>query len=500
MHQRGDSTDQKSRCPHITLRFEEAPLMRLSVGTLRQVVERDLSIAFVPQQLTSYGGLELLRRYVRRLDLPRRLQAACAALGGDYGGARLALLLLALPYVGARRLEHLQYLVGDPLVRRFAGLARVPTARTVSNWLRRFTQETLRPLIRLNQDLVLDTLARLDVPRLTLDVDGTIVRTGATVAWAFRGFNPHHRKDRSILPAARPRRADRPHPAGQEPPGQRARLQAIGRVPPRAHRRGPGPPGPAPAPRIPHGCRVFPARCAAAACCPELRVCHQGGLLELAAPQAVGRRAPALARAGPRRDRLRAPARHPAVEPPPAGDALPQARPASEPQELPARSVQPGRWAFRVLRRRHEPAAVAARALRLHRRPRRPGEDDRRTQGRVRARRRPDAPLRRQLCLAATQHRLQRRPELSTRHYRHPSPPVPQAHVRLRPAYHADVALPADHPGRAADSDRGPQCPPSRAEPGDRSPLRPHSPCARGLSYFRIGVNFGIRPTACGRG
>ncbi len=174
--------------------------MRLSVGTLRQVVKRDLSIAFVPQQLTSYGGLELLRRYVRRLDLPRRLQAACAALGGDYGGARLALLLLALPYVGARRLEHLQYLVGDPLVRRFAGLARVPTARTVSNWLRRFTQETLRPLIRLNQDLVLDTLARLDVPRLTLDVDGTIVRTGATVAWAFRGFNPHHRKDRSYYP------------------------------------------------------------------------------------------------------------------------------------------------------------------------------------------------------------------------------------------------------------------------------------------------------------
>ena len=174
--------------------------MRLSVGTLQQVVKRDLSIAFVPQQLTSYGGLELLRRYVRRIELPRRLQAACAALGGDYSGGRLALLLVALPYVGARRLEHLQYLVGDPLVRRFAGLARVPTARTVSNWLRRFTQETLRPLVRLNQELVLDTLARLDVPRLTLDVDGTIVRTGATVAWAFRGFNPHHRKDRSYYP------------------------------------------------------------------------------------------------------------------------------------------------------------------------------------------------------------------------------------------------------------------------------------------------------------
>ena len=122
--------------------------MRLSVGTLRQVVKRDLPIAFVPQQLTSYGGLELLRRYVRTLEIPGRLHRACAALGGDYSGARLGLLLMGLLYVGARRLEHLQYLEGDPLVRRFAGLARMPTARTVSNWLRRFTQETLRPLVQ----------------------------------------------------------------------------------------------------------------------------------------------------------------------------------------------------------------------------------------------------------------------------------------------------------------------------------------------------------------
>src|SRR2546422_2478016 len=96
MHQRGESTDQKSRCPHIPPRFEEAPLMRLSVGTLRQVVKRDLAIAIVPQQLTSYGGLELLRRYVRRIELPRRLHAACAALGGDYGGGQIGLTLFTV--------------------------------------------------------------------------------------------------------------------------------------------------------------------------------------------------------------------------------------------------------------------------------------------------------------------------------------------------------------------------------------------------------------------
>src|SRR5437773_11260146 len=129
MHQRGFPTNQKSGRPHVTLSFTEAPLMRLSVGSLRQVVKRDLPIEFVPQQLTSYGGLELLHRYVRRRGLYPRLRRACADLGGDYGGARLSLLLLALFYGGARRGGHLQHLFGAPLVHRVTGLGPLATVR-----------------------------------------------------------------------------------------------------------------------------------------------------------------------------------------------------------------------------------------------------------------------------------------------------------------------------------------------------------------------------------
>jgi hypothetical protein len=174
--------------------------MRLNVTSLRRLVKRKLHLEFMHQELTSYSGLELLRRYGRQRELPRRLRAACAGTGGDYGGDRLALLILALFYVGARRLEHLRYLGGDPLIARFCGLARIPTARTVGNWLRQFTQTTLAPLVQLNHELVIEAVKRLALPRLTIDVDGTVVRTGATVGWAFRGFNPHHRKDPSYYP------------------------------------------------------------------------------------------------------------------------------------------------------------------------------------------------------------------------------------------------------------------------------------------------------------
>jgi hypothetical protein len=48
--------------------------------------------------------------------------------------------------------------------------------------------------------LATEALARLDLPRVTIDVDGSVIRTGATVGWAFRGFNSNHRKDPSYYP------------------------------------------------------------------------------------------------------------------------------------------------------------------------------------------------------------------------------------------------------------------------------------------------------------
>src|SRR5262245_62185539 len=195
MNQRDAQCALKGERANVHPNTLEAPLMRLSVASLHRVVKRDLPIEFVPQELTSYSGLELLRRYLQRVDLPGRLRRALTTLGSDYGSARLGLLILALLYVGGRRPEHLRYIAGDPLIRRFCGLARIPTARTVGNWLRQFTRTTLTALSRLNHDLVTDAITRLARPRLTIDVDGTVVCSGATVGWAFRGFYPTPRSD-----------------------------------------------------------------------------------------------------------------------------------------------------------------------------------------------------------------------------------------------------------------------------------------------------------------
>lgn len=173
--------------------------MRLRLATVRRRVKGDLRVEFVPQELTSYSGLELLRRYFALLDLHRRIRHAFTAYGlaGDYGCGRRVLLVIAVLVVGGRRLEHLRDIAHDPLVERLCGLARLPSDRTVANGLKQFTQASLQALITLNSTLLYEQSERLNLSRLTMDVDGTVVRTGGTVAWAFRGFNPHHRKDPS---------------------------------------------------------------------------------------------------------------------------------------------------------------------------------------------------------------------------------------------------------------------------------------------------------------
>jgi hypothetical protein len=93
--------------------------MRLKIRSLWRAVKDDLRIEFVSQQLTSYGGLELFSRYFRKVAVIARLRRALAAIPNDYGSARLALLLVALFDFGARRLEHLRYLAGDPLLARY---------------------------------------------------------------------------------------------------------------------------------------------------------------------------------------------------------------------------------------------------------------------------------------------------------------------------------------------------------------------------------------------
>jgi Transposase DDE domain group 1 len=165
-------------------------------------VNGDLPLEFTATALTSYAGLELFARYLRRTRFNAMVREVFRGTPtwGDYGGVAMVRLLIGLLIVGGRRLRHVAYVADDPLFRRFTGLRGLPTARTVSRWLKQFTMMTVGRLQDLNAGVVARVVPALGLGTITIDVDGVVVSTGLQVERAFRGFNPHHRKVPSYYP------------------------------------------------------------------------------------------------------------------------------------------------------------------------------------------------------------------------------------------------------------------------------------------------------------
>jgi Transposase DDE domain group 1 len=176
--------------------------VRLSRADFHSACKSFFKIEFASQDITAFGGLELLGRYFRLIELHRRVQSVFVrnGIGGDYRAIDMILVIVVLMLVGGRRLEHLNYVCEDPLVKRFCGLLRLPRERSVARWLKRFTHSSLQALVELNSQIVCDAIEQQKLGRLTFDIDGSVITTGAKVSWAFRGFNPHHRKDPSYYP------------------------------------------------------------------------------------------------------------------------------------------------------------------------------------------------------------------------------------------------------------------------------------------------------------
>lgn len=176
--------------------------MRIGKRRFQARIKGDLRIEFGEEKLTSYAGLELVRRFLKRLGFFAELRRAAHAtdVGGDFAFSKVILTVLAMLLVGAKRLRHLEFLRGDPVFLRFAGLAQAPTDRSLGRALERMSFRTWPELDRLSLLVARAALETVDARRWTLDIDGSILTTGLHVERAERGFNPHHRKNPSYYP------------------------------------------------------------------------------------------------------------------------------------------------------------------------------------------------------------------------------------------------------------------------------------------------------------
>jgi hypothetical protein len=176
--------------------------VRRQKAELRVRVNGQLRLRYGRRGMTSYAGLEFLRRFLHGAGWVRTLRQELAAAlpPTDFGVVGMVLTVLALLVSGGRRVRHLRYLDGDPVVQRFCGLRQLPTPRTLGRWLGAFRARHLLRLQWVNALVVARAIRESAQRRLTIDVDGSVVSTGLQVAWAQRGYNPHHRKVPSYYP------------------------------------------------------------------------------------------------------------------------------------------------------------------------------------------------------------------------------------------------------------------------------------------------------------
>ena len=182
--------------------LRKAIFMRLSKRDIKQRVNKNLPVEFAKQDITSYSGLELIRRYIKLISLSSTIKGAFKDknITGDYGIFEYILVFFALWLSGGRRLNHVKFICNDILVQRLCGLRSLPSDRSLSSWLKQFTNDSLQALIEVNQEIIINKLNDLELPRLTLDFDGTVLTCGNKVAWAFKGFNPSNKCAKSYYP------------------------------------------------------------------------------------------------------------------------------------------------------------------------------------------------------------------------------------------------------------------------------------------------------------
>lgn len=176
--------------------------MRSRKRFLRARVKGHLPIVWTNEELSAHAGLALFGEFLGRAGWVDRLREVFddREFDTDYGSLRMSLCVIGLLLIGGRRLVHLRELDLDPVFQRFAKVGRVPSVRTLSRWLKTVTLPYRDRLGELLRDVAFKTWSDAALSRVTLDMDGTVVRASERAQDAARGFNPRHPKDPSYYP------------------------------------------------------------------------------------------------------------------------------------------------------------------------------------------------------------------------------------------------------------------------------------------------------------
>jgi hypothetical protein len=176
--------------------------MKCSKAAIHRKTHRIPVIRFEDQKLTSFAGLVVYQTLFSRIGLKQQLSGCFRHLTVSpiFGHGVVVLLLIVHLLLGYRRLQDMRYYQDDPMVHRLLGLKRLPDVATVSRTLAGLDDASVAHLRRLVRQRVLDQLGAMELARLTLDFDGSVLSTGRFAEGTAVGFNRKKKGQRSYYP------------------------------------------------------------------------------------------------------------------------------------------------------------------------------------------------------------------------------------------------------------------------------------------------------------
>ena len=178
--------------------------MKSSRSSVRRKVHTIPELKFEEQEhtLTSFAGLIMFQVFFAQIDLKANLRHCFQHLksGKIFGHATIFLQLVIHILLGYRELRDSRFYRDAPLVKRLLGLKQLPDVGTISRMLKSADGVSIDKVRAVLREMVLSRLNKLDLPRVTLDFDGSVQSTGRFAEGTAVGFNKQKKGARSYYP------------------------------------------------------------------------------------------------------------------------------------------------------------------------------------------------------------------------------------------------------------------------------------------------------------
>lgn len=176
--------------------------MKFSKSQVETKTHAQPILRFEEQSLTSFSGLVIFQSLFQQLDLKSQLRQCFRHAPGypQFSQACITLLLIVHLLMGHRELRHIHGYHDDQLVKRILGLKKLPDVSTISRHLGRMDEKSVVALQALSTKIVLERLLTLNLSRVTLDFDGTVIGTHRFCEGSAVGFNKKKKGQRSYYP------------------------------------------------------------------------------------------------------------------------------------------------------------------------------------------------------------------------------------------------------------------------------------------------------------